>query len=219
MIVEDFINKTLPSLLETDSIQSALKVMKEHRLEHFCTTINAHVGIISLEEISALPPEATLLQAATYHRRVSVSTKNHIWEALRTFNQFDTCILPVVNDSKKLVGSISIWDISQRLYEIFPIDNGGAILEMEMPYQNYSLSQLAQIIEGNNTKITMLHVFPIKNSTNINLVFCIDKNDASESIQALERHGYMVDSWFMNKGKIDNLMEERYSAFMKYINI
>lgn len=219
MIVENFINNTLPLLQETDSIQSALRLMKEHRLEHFCAIINGHVGIISLKNISVLPKEATLLQASTYHRRISVTSTNHIWEALRTLNQYDTCILPILNSNKRYIGTISIWDISQHLYEIFPIDNGGAILQMTMPYQNYSLSELSQIIEGTNTKITMLNVFPLKNSNHIDLVFCIDKKDATESIQALERHGYMVDSWFMNKGKIDNLMEERYSAFMKYINI
>ena len=179
----------------------------------------ANVGIISLNDISVLPQDATLKHAASRHHPVSISSDSHMWEALRSLNQNETCILPVINNKHKYIGAISIWDISQRLHEIFPINNGGAILQLEMPYQSYSLSELAQILEGTNTKITMLNVFPTENNSQVYLVFCIDKNDASESIHALERHGYVVDSWFMNKGKIDNLMEERYSAFMKYINI
>lgn len=219
MIVENFINTSLPILQETDKARSALNLMKTHRLEHICATINGHIGILSHEHISLASKELLLKDMSSYHRRLSISSDSHIWEALRTFNQYDTCILPVINDEKTFVGSISIWDISQHIYDIFPIDNGGAILQMEMPYQNYSLSELARIIEGTNSKITTLNVFPVKNSSFIKLVFCIDKNDATECIQALERHGYAVDSWFMNKGKIDSLMEERYSAFMKYINI
>ncbi len=219
MIVKDFTNNNLPLLTGTDTAEKALQVMKEFRLENILVTINDQIGVVSYDNISLLPITTLLQSTSTFQHRITISTHDHIWEALRAFQQHDTCVLPVIDSKKKYVGGLSIWEISQRLYDIFPINNGGAILQMEIPYRNYSLSELANIIEGTNCKVTMLTVFPIKDSNNISLVFSIDKNDATETIQALDRHGYTVDSWFMNKGKIDSMMEERYSAFMKYINI
>ena len=219
MIVKDFINKDFPLLTENNTVKKALVLMKDYRIEHLPVSLNGAIGVLSYESINLLDASTKLIKLISMLKQISISPQDHIWEALRSFQQMDSCIIPIINNNKEYLGVLSIWEITSHLNAIFPISTGGAILQMNMNYRNYSLAELATIVESANCKITLLSVFPEPASQHVNIVFSIDKNDATEAISALERHGFLVDSWFMNKGKIDSLLEERYNAFLKYINI
>lgn len=219
MQTKQFINTALPLLSENDTVNHALHLMKEFRLEHFPACINGNHGLFSHDTLHIIPKDTLLSKVEQLFYKVCISTKDHIWLSIASFNQYETDILPLVDKDGLFCGSVLQRDVFDGISEIFPIGNGGAIIELEMSYLNYSLQELGGIVEGTNAKITLLSVFPIEGTTKINIVFSIDKNDASDVIQALERHSYHVNAWFMNKGKIDNILEERYDAFMKYINV
>jgi hypothetical protein len=50
-------------------------------------------------------------------------------------------------------------------------------------------------------------------------VLRINQEDATDVIQALQRYDFDVKSWFMDKGKIDSVAEERYNAFINYMDV
>lgn len=219
MLTKEFINTTPPLLGESHTVEKALTLMQEFKLEHLTACIKGHYGFFSYDTLHIIAENTPLGKAEQFLIKAVLSTEDHIWESIRTFNQHEAEILPLVDKEGTFIGSVLIKDIFNRILEVFPIGNGGAILELEMSYQNYSIQELGGIVEGVNAKITQLSVFPIEETSKVNIVFTIDKNDASDVIQALERHSYHINAWFMNKGKIDNILEERYDAFMQYINV
>jgi acetoin utilization protein AcuB len=219
MLTKDFTNISFPLLKQSNSVTDTLNLMDEYNIDTLPANIDGKLGIYKKEDILILNESSTLSQNDDLFQIVSISDTDHIWEAIRTFNTYETELLPVVDNKNNYCGAIMQKDVFNRLFEIFPVGNGGAILELEVNYRNYSLSELANIVEGAEAKISLLSVTPISASNNVLVVFSIDKDDATEVINALERHSYHVNSWFMNKGKIDSIIEERYSAFMKYINV
>lgn len=219
MLTQDFINTALPLLTEKQTVKEALRSIKEHHLQEITACINGNYGFFSYNTLHLLPADTPLHKVERRLHKATLSSKTHIWESLRALSQHDTEVMPLLDENHVFCGAIVLRDIFNRITEVFPIGNGGAILELEMSFQHYSIQELGSIVESTGAKITLLSTFPIAESTKINLVFCIDKNDASEVIQALERHSYHVNAWFMNKGKIDTILEERYDAFMKYINV
>lgn len=219
MVTKDFTNIDIPALDENCTVEDAQRMMKKYHLTSIAATINGNLGIFDSESFKSLPKETPLENLAQVHIKVSVAEHAHIWETINTFNIYETNLLPIVNNENEYIGVAGLRTIFKRVFEIFPIGNGGAILELEVSYRGYSLSELSSIVENAEAKITLLSVVPMTTSNNVMVVFSIDKDDATEVISALERHGYQVNSWFMNKGKIDSILEERYSAFMKYINV
>lgn len=219
MLTKEFINTTLPLVSEKDSVKKAKQVMKDFRLEHLTACIHGSYGFLSYDTLNIVPENTLLEKVEQLLTKVSLLTKEHIWISMGTFNQNETEVLPLLDENNLFCGSVLLRDLFNRISEMFPIGNGGAIIELEMSYQNYSLHELGGIVEGTNAKVTLLSVFPIKNTTKVHIVFSIDKNDATDVIHALERHSYHVNAWFMNKGRIDNILDERYDAFMKYINV
>lgn len=219
MLTKDFTNIDIPVLNESRTVKKAQQVMKKHHLDSVAAIINGNLGILTAESLSDTPKETLLADIGELLIRVNISGEAHIWETINTFNTYDVNALPIVDENNAYIGIALLKTIFKRVFEIFPIGNGGAILELEVNYHSYSLTELSRLVEEAEAKITLLSVVPMSTSTNVMVVFSIDKEDATEVINALERHSYLVNSWFMNKGKIDSILEERYSAFMKYINV
>lgn len=219
MLTKDFINIDLPLLSEQTTSQEALSLMDELELKQIPAQINGSYGFFSYENLRIVPTDTLLGKVAQLMIKAKARHNDHIWESLRQLNHHHSQALPVVDTENKYCGTILLKDISSRITEVFPIANGGAIIQVEMHYRHYSLHELAGIVEGANAKITLLSVVPIEDTEHVNVAFSIDKNDATEIIQTLERHNYHVHAWFMNKGVIDNILDERYNAFMTYINV
>ena len=219
MLTKDFINTKLPLLDDSHKAKEGLQVMQEFHIEQLAACINGNYGFLTYNTLHNIHENTPLTKIEQLLQKASIATKDHIWKSISTFNQHEAEALPVLDENKSYCGTVLAKDLFNALQDIFPINNGGGILELEMSYQNYSLQELGGIVEGVNAKIIQLSIFPIKGTSKVNIIFAIDKNDASDVIQALERHNYHVNAWFMNKGKIDNLLEERYDAIMKYINV
>lgn len=219
MLIKEFINTQLPLLNGKHNVKKALKVMKEFHIGYLSVYINGNYGYLSYTALKEIAKDTLLSETEHLMVKISLLISSHIWESARLFSQYETEVFPVVNENNIFCGSLQQKDIFAHIPNIFPIENGGAILELEMSYQDYSLSEISNIVEGNNAKIILLSVLPIKGTSKVNITFTIDKIDATEVIQSLERHNYQVKAWFMNNGKIDNILEERYDAFMKYINV
>ena len=219
MQAKNFTNTHLPLLNRNDTVKMAITAMKKYRLNQLCAIIDRSFGIFRLARLVTLDKNTKLGALSDHFEKVNISSEDHIWECIHTLQSYNTEVLPIVDRHNDFVGSVTTIDIFKRLIELFPIANGGAILQLEMTYRNYSLVEIASIVENTNAKITLLSVTPMRDSEHINVTFSIDKTDASEVMQSFERHNYVIDAWFMDKGKLDHLIDERYSAFMQYLNV
>lgn len=219
MVTKDFTNIHIPLLNHLTNIEQAMELMKANGVDHIGAYIDDSYGYFALADIREHAKDQSLAEIVDLMHKVTVLSDSHVWESLYTLVHYNTCLLPVINKHGDFCGNILAKDIFKKLVNIFPIGNGGAILQIVLNYRDYSLTELSAIVESNNTKITLLAVTPIVDSDQVNVTFGIDKNDATEVMHALERHDYAIEAWFVNKSEIDHMLEERYSAFMKYINV
>jgi hypothetical protein len=85
---------------------------------------------------------------------------------------------------------------------------------------NYSLSQIAQIIEGNEARILSLYVSkPSHSTTALNVTIKVNKVDLSGIIQTFTRYDYVILATYMDQSQIKNLFDDRYDQFIRYINV
>ncbi|MBR3841210.1 MAG: magnesium transporter [Erysipelotrichales bacterium] len=104
-------------LAESDSVEVAMKKIKlKGRLAetiNYCFILNAHgvlTGIVSLREIIFAPTDTIIGDLMTTDF-VYVCTKDDQEEAIKQIQKYDIALIPVVDDSNRLVGVITADDI------------------------------------------------------------------------------------------------------------
>jgi hypothetical protein len=99
------------------------------------------------------------------------------------------------------------------------MDQPGGLIVLELLERDYSLTQIAQIVEGNNMKVLSLYITSPPDSTRLQVTLKVNSRDLSSVIRTFERYNYEVKSWLTNDDALDNFYSERFDLLMKYLNI
>ena len=83
---------------------------------------------------------------------------------------------------------------------------------------DYSLAQIAQIVESENAKILSSFIMSSTDSTKIEVTLKIAEVDLSRIIRSFERYDMVVKASFQRSTDQDD-MQFRYDALMNYLNI
>ena len=75
------------------------------------------------------------------------------------------------------------------------------------------------MIEANNAHIFSLLSYTDKTTGRLRLIIKIDLEDVSPVIRSFERFNYTVLYYFMEKGMVDDLLQQRMEELVRYMNI
>jgi hypothetical protein len=93
----------------------------------------------------------------------------------------------------------------------------GALLSVEKAYNDYSLSEISQIIESNNIKLLGLFVSS-QNNGMTQITIKIENSGLSAVFEALRRYGYNIISGHEDDEFLKTL-KERSSYLDRYLNL
>ena len=93
------------------------------------------------------------------------------------------------------------------------------IIVLEINANDYSLSEIAQIVESNDAKILSFYINSYSNSMKMEVNIKINRKELTSIIQTFNRYNYIVKASFMDENDLDSLYENRYEQFMKYLSI
>ena len=94
----------------------------------------------------------------------------------------------------------------------------GSIVILEMNTRDYSLSQISQIVEGNDAKILSMHINAHRDSTKIEVTLKINKEELAPILQSFGRYNYTVKATFhQNNLNVD--LKKRFEEFIHFLNI
>jgi hypothetical protein len=150
--------------------------------------------------------------------RPFVTEQQHIYEVIKMVSNMKLTVLPVLNEQQQYVGLIPTTSLIQQFATLAATREPGGIVVLEMGLHDYSLTQIAQIIEGNDAKILSLYVNPLEDSTKIEVTIKLNKQDLSGVLQTFYRYNYNVKQSFHQSEFLDD-MKNRFDSFMNYINI
>ena len=103
--------------------------------------------------------------------------------------------------------------------KITNVQSKGAVLVLEMGVHDYSMSEIARIVESENAKLISSYVTEYEDSTRINVTLVLNMAEISPVVKSLERYGYKVNTFFSGSNKIDDFYRERYELLMNYMKI
>ena len=223
MIAESLISDSIPSVTLEDIASKVLSLMDVFRLSHLPVVVNhSYLGVISDKEIFDANDFDEPLDSFITDQllKIHVHPYQHIFEVAAVASEYGLSIVPVLAEDHTYLGSISRYDLSNKLTTLFSPNEPGGILELQMCENNYALSQITQIIEGNDARILSLYTWkPTGSTTELNVTIKVNKVDLSGIIQTLTRYNYDIKATFMDQTPLNSLIDDRFDQFMRYINI
>jgi len=127
-------------------------------------------------------------------------------------------VIPVLLEDETYLGLITLSDLMQYVDNIFAVSEPGGIIVLELNSIDYSLSEIAQIVEGNDAKILSLYIKSSETSRKIELTLKINKTNLTSIIQTLHRYDYVIKSSYLRDDDMQDLLFDRYNSFMKFLN-
>lgn len=144
--------------------------------------------------------------------------KNMIWlDVLEVFAKNHTNIVPVLDEHNNYTGYYELEDIVKFFHETPFLKEQGGIIVVEKPIQEYSMSQIAQIVESNNGRLLGLFVSEA-NVDKVQITVKITLGGMNDIIQTFRRYNYEIVSEHHEDSYINNL-KERSDYLDKYLNI
>jgi acetoin utilization protein AcuB len=221
MLAKDLISDVVPSLRTSDTGVKALYWMDIFRISHLPIVNNKEfLGLISDSDIYDLNMvEEPVGNHGLSLSRPYVKENQHLYEVIEVVSSLKLSVIPVLDEKKNYLGLITMNDLLYSFAQMTAVKEPGGIVVLELNHNDYSLSQIAQIVEGNDAKILSLYVTSPAESTKMEITLKINRTDLSAIIQTFNRYDYSIKASFMSDDKLDNLYNDRYEEFMRYLSI
>ena len=219
MLVKDFITKDIPVLKSFDTVEYGLGLMDDFKLKHLPLIEDGlYRCLVSEKELLSLSGSKSTVGEAILFAR-SVTESNHLLEALALVARYKLSFLPVILPSGEYVGGITSDGLLNAISDFTNAEAEGSIIMLEVLPLDYSLSDIARLVESNHSHIISMLSHTDKVTGRLLISIKIDLEDASPVIRSFERFNYTVLYYFMKKGMVDDLLEQRMSELMYYINM
>jgi len=138
-------------------------------------------------------------------------------DVLETFARNETNIIPVLDDKNKVVGYYDLTDIVGFFIDSPFFTEPGGIIVVAKGIKDYSFSEIAQIVESNNTRLIGAFITDIRNDV-IQVTIKIGTSDLNEVIQTFRRYNYNI-LFGNNDDQFLEDLKERSDYLDKYLNV
>lgn len=220
MIAKDLITEEIPPLKHTDTGSTALRWMEEFKVSHLPVLKNGNfVGVVSETDIfDRLDTEATLDSLFEHLPRPYVFEHAHVYEVLYIVANQKVTVVPILAEDETYLGCTDIHHLIQVIASSGSISEQGGIIVLEVNQHDYSLAQIAQIVESNNAKILSTYITSSPDSTKLDVTIKINQIELDRIIRTFERYEYKINASFQ-KSQFGEDMQIRYEALMNYLNL
>ncbi len=220
MIASLLIKEDILPLTLNDNIEEALSRMNDYKVSHFPVSDNGRfIGIIAEKDILSLDNKYAELQKECLHfENYYVNSQQYIFDIIKMASNQKLTIIPVVDDSGGYVGCITHDAIIDFFAVSMAVDNPGGVVVLEVSINDYSLTEIANIVETNDAKVLSSYIVSNINSTKIEVIIKVSKIDIGAILQTFERYGYPILASFQEKIDYDEI-KGNYDSLINYLNI
>ena len=141
-----------------------------------------------------------------------------IWlDVLDTFALNDSNIMPVLDEDNNYLGYYQLIDVISLFRNTPFFSEEGGIIVVEKAYNDYSFSEVCQIVESNNVKILGVFVSRIKNDM-AQITIKIGNSGLSAIFETFRRYGYTIISGHEDDSFLKTL-KDRSTYLDRYLNL
>ena len=220
MLIGQFLSNVDFSIQKADSIQQALEKLQD--------MLCKELVVLNGDEYIGLVNESILLDADNEEAPISTIKINtapiqlkfnqHPYDALVMTAVYNSSLVPILDQDNKYVGVSTQLDILKAISLIQSQNVSGAIIVLSIGLHDFSLSQIAHLIESDNCRILNCATKINLESDSIEVTVKVDKSNINALINSFLRHNYIIMETHNTIAAFDDTAE-RYQQLMNYINI
>lgn len=221
MLAYSLISDVIPVVRTSDSGNSALSLMEVFKVSHLPIVNNVEfLGLISDNDIYDMDSaDEPVGNHSLSLFRPFVYDDQHIYEVVDSISRQNLSLIPVLERDNTYLGAVVLQDLAKHFAHLTAADQPGGVILLEMHMHDYTLTEISQIIEGNDTKILSLYVSTHPNTMKVNVTIKVNRTDISAILQSFNRYGYTVVATYSEDELVENMNNTRYEEFMNYMNI
>lgn len=219
MQASDLISQSLTSLHPDDDGKRAILLMEELRVNHLPVVRNGfYLGILSEKEILNWDNEEEFIEEHLEEITApNVVGTQHLFDIIEELEKFSLTVIPVLDEEKHYLGSITNRKLLYTIAKSTSIQSNGGVIVLRMNQNDYQMSEIARIIEDNNTQILSSYITSIPDALQIELTLKLNTMDINSIVKDLERFDYNVSASFNTEGTNDDFTD-RYESLMRFLN-
>jgi acetoin utilization protein AcuB len=205
VIVEEIMKTKVETLKADDTIETAIKLMREKKIKHIPITNHDMevIGIVSDRDVKDGTPSIFHDESTTSELQnplklimkkdvITGHPLDFVEEVAALFYEHRISCLPILKE-KKLVGIITETDLLYTLIQLTGAHQPGSQIEVKVPHKAGILYEVAGIIRRNNSNIQSVLVYPDKKDEQFKiLVFRVRTMNPMNVINDLKKEGYDV---------------------------
>lgn len=219
MIASELISYDIPPLKLSDNGTKAMDWMEEFKTTHLpVVNQNTYVGLLS--EVDVLDRNDLDTAIGEYNlsfKKLFVKQEQHLFEVISIIVENELNLIPVVNSNNDYLGVITVENILREFSKTIAISSAGSIVTLEVNLRDYSLAEIAKLVESNDAKILASFITSHSDSTKLEVTLKINTTDISRILHTFERFEYAVLASY-NETEYHQDLKERYNEFMRFLN-
>jgi len=220
MIAKELINDSFPPLKVSDTGLKAINWMEEFRVEHLPIVDGVnYVGLISEEDVLKLNSLEQPFASQQYSLiKPFIRSDRPVFEVVKVMSKDKLTIIPVLDEAGHYMGLITLADVLKHYADSGVFADSNGVIVLQVGINSYSLSEIASIVESENSKIVSSYITPDQEEDTIDVTLKINQSDLSRILSSFVRHGYLVKEHYNHSTFMDDL-KSRYDSLMNYLDI
>lgn len=220
MIAPNLISDSIQALHLTDSGEQALMTMHEHNIGHLPVVDgSSYIGLVTMEDLINMKHLSQPLSHFTQtFRRPFVKDTAHIFDVMKAAVDFNVRVVPVINEEHRYMGLVSAESCLRAFATLNSVKDAGAILELETEVKDYSLTEIARIVEDNEAEILSFYTNINQQTHKTEITIKLNTTEVSGIVAAFERYDYEIKA-VNNDSQYTDDLKVRYDALMRYLNV
>ena len=220
MVARELISNNIPPLKTTDSGDKALNWMSDFHVTHLPIIEEGKlIGLVSEDDIFDLDqPELPIKAHNLGLRRPFIMANEHIYEVIKKVIQLNLSVIPVVEQELNYLGVITHESLLDYFAQSASMQQPGGILIIEVNSRDYSMSEIARLVESEGASILSSLVTSRTNANLVEITLKINRQELRAIINTFQRFNYNVKASFQENDYTQSL-QDRYDSLMKYLEV
>lgn len=220
MIAPKLISDYILPLQVTDTGEQALVLMHESNVSQLPVVDGKkYVGVITMDEVvNAKHLNKSISDFTETLRKPFVPDTAHVFEVMKAALEFNVRVVPVVDEEHNYMGIISAESCLRAFATLNSVTAEGGIIELEKAAKDFTLSEVARIVEENDATVLSLYTNTDQENDKIQLTIKLNTTELNSIVAAFERYNYEVTS-VHNETEYTEDLKDRYDALMRYLNV
>lgn len=221
MTAIELINDVIIPMEPTDRVSAALRQMDEVRVGHLPVIQGKKfLGLLSDDDLLQADDENMALdEFSRFLHHFSINQHEHCYNALRVITENRLSLIPVTDQNNYYLGAINQEDLLMATADILSVKNPGGIIILHVNEKDFSMAEIARLVESNDIKILSVGVHSVPGSSLLQITLKLNKINIEPVIQTFNRFEYDINAYFGDNEKDEELLRDRYDSLMHYLKM